>query len=85
MGWHHDWMGGMGGFMFPGFGLIVIVLLIIVIVWALGRNRLGGGFSNDLDRGQKLTESPMDTIKQRYANGEISREEFEQMKQDLLD
>jgi len=86
MGWQHDWMGGgIGGFMFPGFGLIIIVVLILVIVWALAGNRYGGRSSNGPDRQQTPAESPLDIIKRRYAQGEISGEEFEQMKRDLLD
>lgn len=85
MGWHHDWMGGIGGFMFPGFGLIVLIILILVIVWALAGNRSGGRSSSEPDRQQTPAESPLDIVKRRYAEGEISREEFERMKRDLLE
>ena len=85
MGWHHDWMGGIGGFMFPGFGLIIIIVLVIVVLWALSGNRSGGRTSNGPGNLPAQPESALDIIKRRYARGEISKEEFEQMKRDLLE
>ena len=67
MGW---WMvfGGVGMFIFWG-GLIAL------IVW--GITKLSG-------RGDTtLKHSPLDVAKERYAKGEISREEFKQIKKDL--
>lgn len=71
--------------MFPGFGLILIVILVIVLVWAFSGNRFGGSGSSGPDNQRTPPESPLDTIKRRYARGEISRDEFEQMKRDLLE
>jgi putative membrane protein len=72
---HGDWMGSMGGFM--GLGWIVILIGIVAVVWLLMRGSLAGG--------GRYTErrSAMDVLKERYARGEIGREEFEQKKRDL--
>jgi putative membrane protein len=50
--------------------------IFYAVFWVAGRPRSmrheGGG-----------TESPIDILKQRYARGELSREEFERMRQEL--
>ena len=48
-----------------------LVAVILVIVWAVNRARLGPA------------ESPLDILKRRYARGEITKEEYERMKQEL--
>ncbi len=49
--------------------------IIALIVWAVRRAT---------DRGPvEHKRSPLDIAKERYARGEISREEFEQLKKDL--
>ena len=49
--------------------------LIALIVW---------GIKKLTERGDStLKRNPLDVAKERYAKGEISREEFEQMKKDL--
>lgn len=86
MGWHHDWLGGLGGpggSMFPGFGLIVIVVLVVIIVWALAGGRLSGSQGGSSDVRHAPPEKPLEIVRKRYARGEITREEFERMKKDL--
>ncbi len=73
--WHlHE---GMGWWMaFGGVWMVVFwVGLIALIIW--GVNRLTR--RDDSSRKQ----SPLDLTKERYAKGEITREEFEKIKKDL--
>jgi putative membrane protein len=63
-----------------GFGLMWVFWLavVVVVVWAVVRF-LGGS-----SRGTTgAAESPEDVLKKRYARGEISKEEYEQILQDL--
>jgi putative membrane protein len=65
--------------LFGGWLIIVWIVIIGLIVWgviALTRyagKGAGGGQRRD----------PLEILKERYARGEISREEFEQIKKDL--
>lgn len=74
-----SWFGGswFGGGMF-----MMIIFWVVVIVGGVALFR---AFTR---RSQNDRDMPMNTaleiLKQRYAKGEISREEFERMKQDLL-
>ena len=68
---------GMGWWM--AFGGVWMVLfwggLIALIVW--GINKLSG-------RGDSIQRrTPLDVAKERYAKGEIAKEEFEEIKRDL--
>jgi putative membrane protein len=71
---HGDWIGSMGGFM--GLGWIVILIGFVAVVWLFMRGPLGGG-------AQTERRSALDILKERYARGEIGREEFEEKKRDL--
>ena len=53
--------------------LIVIVILVYVLVRASGTGTFG----------PTLHETPLEILKKRYARGEISKEQFEDMKKDL--
>ena len=76
--WDH--MQGYEGYGLMGFGWIfgliiwglLIVGVVLVIKWAIGSS-WGGGRS--------LTA--LDILKQRYASGEISEEEYRRMKKEL--
>ena len=64
--------------MMMGFGLIVPLLLIGAIVYALGWrpqfNQTGPA---------PTSQTPLEILKARYAGGEITGEEYEQMRRDL--
>ena len=64
--------------MMMGFGLLVPLLLIGAVAYALGWrpqfNQTGPA---------QTSETPVEMLKARYARGEISREEYDQMHRDL--
>ncbi len=70
--------GGFGWGIMGIFGLIWMVLIwggiIALIVWAVRR----AGRSH-----APYAQSPLDIAKERYARGEITKEQFEQIKKDL--
>lgn len=65
---------GMGIFMLLFWG-VVIIGIVLAVRWLAGQGRSG-----HVDGADK---APLDILKQRYARGEITREEFERMKKDL--
>lgn len=69
----HD---GMGWWMM--FGAIWMVIFWGAIIWliAWGVSRFGG-------REQRDGESALEVARKRYASGEITREQFEQLHRDL--
>ena len=66
---------------FPLVGLVIMIVLAILVF------RRGGWMSRCMGgRGaSEGQESAMDVLRRRYAAGEISREQFEQMKVDIQD
>ena len=68
-------MGGFGmGFM--GIFWIVIIALVAVLVWHYLKREKEREDSGD---------SPLDILKQRYARGEIDKEEYEEKKRLLIE
>lgn len=59
-------------FMLLFWGLIIVGLVLVVRwLWDKGRPRTGA------------PDAPLEILKSRYARGEISKEEFDRMRQDL--
>lgn len=82
-GYGYGHMLGYGGF---GFGWIFTLIIWILIVWAIVsfvRAASGKGHS-DWHLHEK-EDSASKIIKERFAKGEITKEEFEKMKKDLMD
>jgi putative membrane protein len=70
-----------------GIGLLLGVLLLAAVgyvAYRLGRSQLksGGSVGAPGDRTDTADEA-VDVARKRYASGEISREEFEQLRRDL--
>jgi len=81
--WEHPYMMGGGGWLAMIFGpifvLVPLVVLVVVVIfaarWAWGPWRAGG------DR--PLERTPLDILKERFASGEIDKEEYEERRRVL--
>lgn len=80
MGPGRFWGGGM--FIFP---IIMIVFMLFIVFMVFGRGdfrppwRDSGQYTNT----GRDSETALDILKKRYARGEISKDDFKQMKKDL--
>lgn len=65
-----------------GFGLLFVILAVVALVYGLGWLRQEGRspFPDDY-RGNR--KSPLDILQERYARGEISKAEYEEMRHEL--
>ncbi|WP_027853236.1 SHOCT domain-containing protein [Marinobacterium litorale] len=74
-----DWMQhGWGWMLFGGIHMLFFWLLIILAIAALVKWLSGGG-SKDTDP----TRDALDVLNERYARGEIDRETYREMKDEL--
>ncbi|MAT59455.1 MAG: electron transporter RnfE [Ignavibacteriae bacterium] len=71
---HDGFMGG--GMWFGWLFWIVIIGLVIFLIVRLTNQKTGS-------QNIQSNENPLDVLKKRYARGEITKEEFESMKNDL--
>ena len=65
--------------------IVMIAVMFIMMTLMMSRR---GGFgpwqdSGGRDRESRKSETTLEILKKRYASGEITKEEFEQMKSDL--
>jgi putative membrane protein len=77
---HH--LGGLGF----GFGWIFVIifwLLIIFAALALVRGLSGHSCWHNLGENKDKGNKALDILKERYAKGEVNKEDFEKMKKDL--
>ena len=58
-------------------GLLVMVGFVVLIVWAVGAMSRGN------TNGEAQRPMPLDILRERYARGEITQQEFEQAKKTL--
>lgn len=70
-------MNGFGHGWGMGWWWIIGILVVVLIVWLIVRS------ANSRDTSTK-EKSSLDILKDRYARGEIDKEEFEKKKKDLM-
>ncbi len=75
-------MGWTDGYGWMGFGGIVMILFwVLVIGGAVALVRWFG--MRDRDGSESRRRTPLEILQERYARGEIEREEYEQKRRDL--
>jgi len=72
MGWGGMWFGSI-------FWLLIIGVIIWVVITSINNSN-----RRDISNNFPQQESALDILKKRYAKGEITKEEFDQMKRDLI-
>jgi putative membrane protein len=77
MYWHGMGFGAMPIFIMGFFWLAVIVVAVVLIV------KLAGGGVGTYKHGEQQSHVAEDLLKQRYARGEITKEQYDSMLSDL--
>jgi putative membrane protein len=84
-GWRGGW-GMMGPGMMGGFGWGWMPLLMIIfwglVIWGIVAAVRSAG--NRREGGTSRTESALEVLNRRYAQGEIKKKEYEEKKRDLV-
>ena len=75
--WYGPWL------IFPIIGLVLMAMMVFLMFGRRGPFAYftrRGGWGDRSERDAPYTESAIDILKRGYARGEISREQFEQMR-----
>ncbi len=73
-----DWGHMMGGGMFMWIPFLLIIVVAIYLILQSTKSR-----SSDSSFKESPPETAIEILKERYAQGKITKEEFERMKKDL--
>ncbi len=85
MGWDFGWGWGWSWMFFGGLMMVVFWGGLIALIVLAVRGLTGSGYqsrSGELPE-LRVTPNALEILKTRYAIGEISQEEFEQIRKDL--
>jgi putative membrane protein len=82
-GWGH--MMGWGGAMFGGIGMPLFWVFIIVLIYLLARGYVVGWPSQPSSLPPHSGPTALDILQVRYAKGEITKDEYREMKKTLVE
>lgn len=71
--------------MFGGVGMLLFWGVIIVLFLFLARGLIGGSQTRPLGGSSQPGSSALDILQERYAKGEINKEEYEQRRRTLME
>jgi putative membrane protein len=77
---HMMWNGWYGMFMGPFMMIVLIAVTVLVVVLAI---RWLGGSQGSAHHGFQQAKTPLDILKERFARGEIDKEELEERRRVL--
>ncbi|HUU56987.1 MAG TPA: SHOCT domain-containing protein [bacterium] len=80
---HGDYDGHMGGWPMMGGGMWCFIFWVVVAIAVLILIVLAVRYLTARGTAGKAEKSSLEILKERYAKGEISKAEFEEMKRDL--
>ena len=86
LGWQRGSWGMMGPGMMAGFGWGWFMPVLMILFWGLiiwGIVALVRGLSSPKYRDSSATESALEVLKRRYAQGEIGKKEYQEKKKEL--
>ncbi|MDT8304536.1 MAG: SHOCT domain-containing protein [Anaerolineae bacterium] len=64
-----------------GFGLIWVIVLVLVVAYLMGWRPENLNLGGQQERSDEKT--PLEIVRERYARGEIERDEYERMRVEL--
>jgi len=76
--------GMMGGFGWGWFMPIFFIIFWGLVIWGIVALVRGRSESRGSDSGSSRPDSALEILKRRYAKGEITKEEYEEKKHDLV-
>jgi len=69
--------------MMMGLGLLVLVIVVVALAHAFGWLPQNNEQNLPQEKRKRSSLTALDTLEQRYAHGDISREEYLEMRDDL--
>jgi putative membrane protein len=81
----HMMGGGWGIAMMLGMGLLWLLLLAAIVAGVVWVARRVWDRAGETRRTRAGNDTPLDTLRRRYAAGELSRDEFERMRRELAE
>jgi len=92
MGGYGPQWGATGGYGYGGYGfglihmifwVVILIAVVVAVVWMV-RSMMAGGTDVDSNAPTPRRSPGLDVLEERYARGEINRDEYLQKKRDIL-